>query len=607
MALVLMGFTSARAASNFSLSVGTDDFYLSVGNYDYLPYSYDVNPGYVAPRINFTEVMADYGNWVYVPTFGQVWRPYVDSSWRPYSNGHWIYTSYGPTWQGYEPWAWAAYHYGNWIWDQRYGWVWIPGYDWSPGNVVWSRSYDTIGWMPAPPRGYDYSRGYLNYRGNVNQFTYDDPNFFDDDYYGYGGGYYNQGYGNQGYDDFYNQNYTNISINLWVFINQNHYGYNNYADYYLDRDYTRDVFRRRMVRINSKPIQRAQLERVTRTRINEVPVRVKEFDTDKRRVKMVIPEGEEENVRKNANKVVQNMIAPAFAEKQKPFKGLKATNEKNVAKIFKQENKQPKIETVSPEVVINKAKENNKRRDAERLKVTRQEIEKVDKVEKEAKTKNNNQTPKPKPTPVTEPTLKVPSNQDVKTTKPSSNLNTQQPKQNASPNTKPKQTENPYVKPQNVPSNTNQDRDAQFSSDKDKNKSKDVNPNQNPYAEEEKIKKQSEERIKQADQNKKKAEEQAQQADVSKKKAQDQLRKANEDPNASSEKMKQEAESQIQQADKEKQSAEEQIQNAEKTKQQAEEESKQADENTKKKKTEQNKKQKDKDKDKDKPPPRRSF
>jgi hypothetical protein len=471
---------------------------------------------------------------------------------------------------------------------------------------VWSRSYDTIGWMPAPPPGYDYSRGYLNYRGNVNQFTYDDPNFFDDDY-GYGGGYYNQGY-----DDFYNPNYTNMSINLWVFINQNHYGYNNYADYYLDRDYTRDVFSRRMVRINSKPIQRAQLERVTRTRINEVPVRVKEFDTDKRRVKMVIPEGEEENIRKNANKVVQNVIAPAFAEKQKPFKGLKSTNEKNVAKIFNQENKAPKIETVSSEVVINKAKENNKRRDDERLKVTRQEIEKVDRVEKEAKAKNPNQTPKPKPSTVTEPSVKEPANQDVKTTKPSSNLNTQQPKQNEAPSTSNKNKDRDAeftpdkkkdTQTYQPPSNQNKNRDDQFSPDK----KKEPNPSQNPYADEEKVKKQSAERIKQADQDKKRAEEQAQQADLTKKKAQDQLRKANENPNSSSEKMKQDAESQIKQADQEKQSAEEQIQNAEKTKQQAEEESKQADESTKKKKSEQqNKKQKDKDKDNDKPP-RRSF
>lgn len=431
MAFVLMGLTSAHAAAGFSLSMGTDDFYLSVGNYDYLPYAYDVAPGYPAPQINFYNVMSDYGTWVYVPTFGQVWRPYVDYAWRPYVYGHWIYTSYGPTWQGYEPWAWAGYHYGNWIWTERYGWVWIPGYDWHPGRVVWSRSYDTIGWMPSPPPGYDYSRGYLYYRGNVNQFTYDDPYFFDDDnrYYG---GYYNQGYN----DLYYNPSYTNISVNLWVFINSNHYGYNNYADYYLDRDYTRDVFTQRAVRINSKPIQRTQLERVVRTRINEVPVRVKEFDSGKRKVKMVVPEGEEENIRQNANKVVRNVIAPAFAEKQKSFVGMKSSNEKAVSRVFRQENKQPKIETVSQEVVINKAKESNKKRDEERTKVTRQEIEKVQKgVNENREKKDRESTNQGKPSTGGVAPVPPPSGQKVKEPKPSPNAN---------PYDKPK---NPYEKP----------------------------------------------------------------------------------------------------------------------------------------------------------------
>lgn len=436
-AIVLMGLTSAHAAGSFSLSLGTDDFYLSVGNYDYLPYAYNSNPGYPEPQINFYNVMSDYGSWVYVPTFGQVWRPYVDASWRPYTNGHWIYTSYGPTWQGYEPWAWAGYHYGDWIFTQQFGWVWIPGYDWHPGHVVWSRSYDTIGWMPAPPAGYDYSRGYIYYRGNNNQFTYNDPNFFDDNNGYYGGGYYNQGYD----DLYYNPNYTNISVNLWVFINNNHYGYDNYADYYLDRDYTRDVFNRRVVRINSRPIQRTQLESVVRTRINEVPVKVKEFDSDKRRVKMIVPEGEEENIRKNANKTVRNVIAPAFAEKQRSFTGMKSKNETGVAKIFKQENKQPRIETVSTDVVINKAKEANQKRDEERTKVTREQIDRVqkeDRATQDKKDKDNTNKGKPVTSgPVTNP---VPSEQEVKKPKSVENPYNKQP--------------NPYEKPSsNQPSN----------------------------------------------------------------------------------------------------------------------------------------------------------
>src|SRR5688500_12807581 len=173
----------ASASSGFSISVGTDDFYLSVGNYDYYPYTL---PYYNrTPRISFHSVMGDYGSWMSVAPFGQVWRPYVHSRWRPYVHGHWTYTRYGPTWVGYEPWAWAGYHYGNWIYTARYGWVWIPGYDWHPGRVIWSHGYDSIGWMPAPPRGYDYSGGYLDYRGSNGQFDYydDDFGYYDDDYY----------------------------------------------------------------------------------------------------------------------------------------------------------------------------------------------------------------------------------------------------------------------------------------------------------------------------------------------------------------------------------------------------------------------------------------
>ena len=189
---IVIGIGAVQPASaGVSFSVGTDDFYLSVGNYDYLPYTYSHYPQYAPSRINFYDVMSDYGNWVSVSPFGRAWRPYADYGWRPYVHGHWINTRYGMTWQGYEPWAWAGYHYGNWIWTRNYGWVWIPGYEWHPGRVTWSHGYDTIGWSPQPPNGYDYSRGYLSHRGQYNQYNYDDPDFYydddryddDDDYY----------------------------------------------------------------------------------------------------------------------------------------------------------------------------------------------------------------------------------------------------------------------------------------------------------------------------------------------------------------------------------------------------------------------------------------
>src|SRR5205085_10187757 len=127
LAILILSFSPAFAG--FSLTIGSGDYYSSVGDYDYLPYTMEYG-GYSEPQINFYDVMSDYGTWVSVSPFGRVWRPYVSYSWRPFTQGHWIYTEYGPTWAGYEPWAWAAYHYGNWVWTPQFSWVWIPGYEW---------------------------------------------------------------------------------------------------------------------------------------------------------------------------------------------------------------------------------------------------------------------------------------------------------------------------------------------------------------------------------------------------------------------------------------------------------------------------------------------
>ena len=340
--------------------------------------------------------MSDYGAWVSEPSFGQVWRPYVHRGWRPFTQGHWSYTSYGPTWVGYEPWAWMGYHYGNWIWSSRFGWVWIPGHDWHPGRVIWSHGYDNIGWMPAPPNGYDYSRGYLDYRGAHNQFDYYDNDFddYDDDYYGdgdyydddeYYGDSYNSGYG----DLFHGSGYRNIVVNLWIFIDTRHYGYNNYSDYYLDSDYTRTLFDRRRVRISSRPLERRTLERIVKQKINQASVQVREIETDNRKVKVVIPSGEEENIRRNANRVVKNVIAPAFAEKKRNFKGLEAENAQVVNKVFKQENRQPKIRKMTEDEVLRDAISEQKTVEQKRKNFVREKTEKVIRSEKPETNREN--------------------------------------------------------------------------------------------------------------------------------------------------------------------------------------------------------------------------
>jgi hypothetical protein len=170
--------------------------------------------------------------------------------------------------------------------------------------------------MPSP--GYDYSRGYLSYAGSVNQFAYADDDFafgfgFGD--FSYGGPYYDARYRNL----YYNPSFSQINLNLWVFIDNSHFSYDNYADYELGPDYARYVFDRRLVRISNQRLDRTVLERVVRQRVQETPVEVRQLQTDKQTVRMVVPKSQKslEEVRKNSKKVVEEVIAPAFAEKQK--------------------------------------------------------------------------------------------------------------------------------------------------------------------------------------------------------------------------------------------------------------------------------------------------
>jgi hypothetical protein len=387
--LLLLALTAANAGVSFSINLGSGDYYQPVGDYDYLPYAYQTNPGYAAPRINFHDMMGQYGIWVDVAPFGQAWKPYASHDWRPYTYGHWIYTQqYGQMWEGYEPWAWAGYHYGNWIFDRNYGWVWIPGYDWHAGRVTWARSYDSIGWMPSPPDGYDYSLGYLSNVGPYNQFTYNDSDFgieFGAGNYGYGGPYYDPRYRNM----YYNPSYTTININLWIFIDNSHYGYDNYADYTLGPEYTRHIFDRRLVRITNHPIDRPVLERLIGKRVQDTSVEVRQLQTDRQNIRVVIPTSADavDKVRKQSKEVVRQIIAPGFAEKQQAFKGQNSKNKEVVSKIFRQENVQPRVDTLSSDQIINQAREASQNREQSRIKRETAEKEKLMKIEKEGKIK----------------------------------------------------------------------------------------------------------------------------------------------------------------------------------------------------------------------------
>lgn len=111
----------------------------------------------------FYDQLSPYGDWIYSPDYGYVWRPYFDNpeSFRPYSsNGNWVYTDYGWTWASGYDWGWATFHYGRWDFDNYLGWTWIPGYDWAPAWVSWG-SYDNYwGWAPMGPNIYVQSNWY---------------------------------------------------------------------------------------------------------------------------------------------------------------------------------------------------------------------------------------------------------------------------------------------------------------------------------------------------------------------------------------------------------------------------------------------------------------
>lgn len=95
-----------------------------------------------------------HGEWTETAKFGRVWRPHVVNNWRPFLYGEWQFVDDGWYWDSYEPFGWLVYHYGNWYYIDGTGWVWIPGYDYSPAQVSWYDFDDYIAWAPLPPAGY---------------------------------------------------------------------------------------------------------------------------------------------------------------------------------------------------------------------------------------------------------------------------------------------------------------------------------------------------------------------------------------------------------------------------------------------------------------------
>jgi len=119
---------------------------------DYYDRGYN-NPGYDNGGFGyFYTSLSPYGMWIEFGDGVYGWRPYnMRSAWAPYANGQWVWTSDGWYWDSYEPFGYIVYHYGRWYYDDYYGWMWIPDYQWAPAWVEWRYDNDYIGWTPLPP------------------------------------------------------------------------------------------------------------------------------------------------------------------------------------------------------------------------------------------------------------------------------------------------------------------------------------------------------------------------------------------------------------------------------------------------------------------------
>jgi len=100
----------------------------------------------------FYSSLTPYGRWVEIDGGLVVWRPNISNRhWLPYDRGTWIWTNDGWYWDSYEPFGYIVYHYGRWHYDDYYGWIWVPDYQWAPAWVEWRYDDDYIGWAPLPP------------------------------------------------------------------------------------------------------------------------------------------------------------------------------------------------------------------------------------------------------------------------------------------------------------------------------------------------------------------------------------------------------------------------------------------------------------------------
>ncbi len=150
----------------------------------------DANAQYRVSNYFYTG-LHPYGTWIEIDYGVVVWRPTImRRDWSPYLEGRWIWTTDGWYWHSYEPFGYITYHYGRWYYDDYYGWLWVPGYEFAPAWVEWRYGDDYIGWAPLHPYttiyitiGVVYPHNYYNPYYHWNFVTYN--HFYDPYVYSY--------------------------------------------------------------------------------------------------------------------------------------------------------------------------------------------------------------------------------------------------------------------------------------------------------------------------------------------------------------------------------------------------------------------------------------
>jgi hypothetical protein len=87
-----------------------------------------VSSRYVSSDVTGYEDLDDHGDWMYVSSYGYVWRPrYLGNDWAPYRFGRWLWIGpWGWTWIDDARWGFAPFHYGRWV-NLHDHWCWVPG------------------------------------------------------------------------------------------------------------------------------------------------------------------------------------------------------------------------------------------------------------------------------------------------------------------------------------------------------------------------------------------------------------------------------------------------------------------------------------------------